>query len=224
MSKSIFITGIGTDVGKTYVTALIVKYLKDLGYNSGYYKAAVSGNERVNGELVAGDAKYVKEIANLSDNANEMVSYIYEEAISPHLAAIMENKPVEIEKIKEDFKKVCSKNDFVTVEGSGGILCPIRYDNKKVWLEDIIKELNLSTIIVANAKLGSINATGLTVSYLKSKNIPIKGIILNNFDENDFMEQDNKKMIEELTGIKVLACVKDNAKYIEINGLEDLYE
>ncbi len=224
MSKSIFITGIGTDVGKTYVTALIVKYLKDLGYNSGYYKAAVSGNERVNGELVAGDAKYVKEIANLSDNANEMVSYIYEEAISPHLAAIMENKPVEIEKIKEDFKKVCSKNDFVTVEGSGGILCPIRYDNKKVWLEDIIKELNLSTIIVANAKLGSINATGLTVSYLKSKNIPIKGIILNNFDENDFMEKDNKKMIEELTGVKILACVKDNAKTIEIKGLENLYE
>ncbi|MBQ3311223.1 dethiobiotin synthase [bacterium] len=224
MSKNIFITGVGTDVGKTYVTALIVKYLKDLGYKSGYYKAAVSGNERINGELVAGDAKYVKDIANLSENPNDMVSYIYEEAISPHLAAIREKEPVEIEKVRKDFKRVCENHDFVTVEGSGGILCPIRYDDKKIWLEDIIKELNLSTIIVANAKLGSINATGLTVSYLKSKNIPIKGIILNNFDENDFMEKDNKKMIEELTGVKILACVKDNAKTIEIKGLEDLYE
>lgn len=224
MSKNIFVTGIGTDVGKTYVTALIVKYLKDLGYKSSYYKAAVSGNDRINGELTAQDAKFVTEVAGINENPNNLVSYIYQEAISPHLAAIKENLPADINKIKKDFENICKKNDFVTVEGSGGILCPIRYDEQKIWLEDIIKALNLSTIIVANAKLGSINATGLTFSYLKSKNIPIKGIILNEFDENNFMERDNKKMIEDLTQVKVLACVKKNDKNIVIEGIEGLYE
>lgn len=224
MSKNIFITGIGTDVGKTYVTALIVKYLKDLGYNSLYYKAAVSGNDRINGELIAGDSKFVCDVANLDENPNDLVSYVYEEAISPHLAAIREKKPVELSKIKEDFNRISKKCDFLTIEGSGGILCPIRYDEEKIWLLDIIRELNLSVIIIANAKLGSINNTGLTVHYLKSQNIKIKGIILNEFDENSFMELDNKKMIEELTGIPVIAYIKKDQKKLEIKGLEDLYE
>ena len=89
---------------------------------------------------------------------------------------------------------------------------------------DIIRELNLNVIIVGNAKLGSINITGLTVHYLKSQNIKIKGIILNEFDEKSFMELDNKSMIEDLTGIPVIACVKKDQKELEIRGLENLYE
>ena len=224
MSKNIFITGTGTDIGKTYISAMLVKKLKDLGYKSGYYKAAVSGNERENNILIAQDAKFVKEFANLVQEPNSMVSYIYEEAISPHLAAIRENKPVDMNVIKKDFQKISSQSDFVTVEGSGGILCPIRYDKKQIWLEDIIKELNLSAIVVSNAKLGSINAAGLTVSYLRTKNIKIKGIILNNFNKEDFMEQDNKKMIEELTKCKILATVSQNATVLDIEGLENIYE
>ena len=224
MSKKIFITGTGTDVGKTYISALLVKYLKSLGYKSGYYKAAVSGNDEINGVLTAGDAKYVKEIAALCETPNEMVSYVYKEPVSPHLAAIKENNPIDMNKIKNDFNTICNKYDFVTVEGSGGIVCPIRYDNKKILLEDIIKELNLSVIIVTNAKLGSINSAVLTTEYLKSRNISIKGIILNNFNENDFMEADNKKMIEDLCQIPVLACVKYNDTDIKAEGLECLYE
>ena len=224
MSKNIFITGIGTDIGKTYVSALIVKYLKELGYKSGYYKAAVSGNEKVNGVLIPQDAKFVRDTAKLDEDVNNMVSYVYEEAVSPHLAAIRTNNPVDMSVIINDFEKICQKNDYVTVEGSGGILCPIRYDSQKIWLEDIIKKLNLSVIIVANAKLGSINSTGLTVSYLKSKNIKIKGIILNDFCENDYMEQDNKSIIEDLTQTNIIACVKRNAQDIVIKGIEKLYE
>ena len=224
MSKNIFITGTGTDIGKTYVSALIVKYLKDLGFKSGYYKAAVSGNDEINGELTAGDALFVKNTAKLDKKANEMVSYIYKEALSPHLASEREKRPVELNKVKEDFEKICSENDFVTMEGSGGIICPIRYDSKKIMLEDIIKMLNLSVIIVSNAKLGSINAAVLTVSYLKGKNIPIRGIILNNFNPNDFMEQDNKKMIEEITQTKILATVEQGQTNVRFEGIERLYE
>ena len=224
MSKNIFITGTGTDVGKTYVSALLVKYLKNSGYKSGYYKAAVSGNEKINGILTAGDALFVKNTAGLKQDANDMVSYIYEEPLSPHLASIRENRPVELNKIKADFERICVQNDFVTMEGSGGIICPIRYDGKIIMLEDIIKMLNLSAIIVSNAKLGSINSAGLTVSYLKNKGINIKGIIINDFDKNSFMEQDNIKMIEDLTQVKILSLVERGQKCIDIENIEDLYE
>ncbi len=224
MSKGIFITGTGTDVGKTYITALIVKYLKQKGYKTSYYKAAASGNPITDGKVVAQDAKCIIDAAGLDKNPNDLVSYIFKEAISPHLAAKREKNKIEILKILSDYKKIYNDNDYVTVEGSGGILCPLRYDDKKLWLEDVIKALNLPVLVVANAKLGSINSIGLTVHYLKSKNIKIKGIILNEYDKNNFMEEDNKKMIEDLTGIKTIACVPHNCKDFDFNGIEKLYE
>ena len=91
MSKKLFITGTGTDVGKTYVAGLIVKKLKESGKNAAYYKAAMSGNERnEDGSLIPGDAMYVKRISGISQSVDEMCPYIYEAAVSPHLASRME--------------------------------------------------------------------------------------------------------------------------------------
>ena len=149
MGKGIFITGTGTDVGKTYVTALIVKKLKDAGYNASYYKAALSGAINVDNKLVAGDLEYVKKIARLENLTQKNVSFIYENAVSPHLAAKLENKQIEMDVIKEDYNDILSTCDFLTVEGSGGIVCPLRYDNEKViMLEDVVKELNLNVLNV----------------------------------------------------------------------------
>ena len=112
MSKNLFITGTGTDVGKTYVSALLVKLLKEKGYKSLYYKAAVSGNERINGQLISGDSKFVCDTAKISDNPNDFVSYIFEEPISPHLAARRERTEINIEKSllsiynNQDFKEI----------------------------------------------------------------------------------------------------------------------
>ena len=83
-------------------------------------------------------------------------------------------------------------------------------------LKDLIKELGLNIIIIADGGLGTINSTLLTVEYAKANNINIEGIILNNFDPNNFMHQDNLKQVEYLTGIKVIATVKKNQKDIEI--------
>lgn len=215
-NKGIFVVGTGTDVGKTYVSALILKHLRSEKINANYYKAAVSGNPTIDGKLQPADALFVKKIAQLDGDASEMVSYIYEEAISPHLAARSENLFLSPQKMKEDYKKILNKSEFVLVEGSGGILCPIVYEkNSKIWSEDIIKTLNLSVIVVADAGLGTINATGLTTSYITNQEIKIKGIILNNFDENNFMHLDNKYMIEEFTGLPIIACVKNSSDHLD---------
>lgn len=81
MSKGIFVTGTGTDVGKTYVTGLIIKKLKEEGLNPAYYKAAMSGNERLeDGSLIPGDALCVKNISGIEQSLEEMCPYVYEHA------------------------------------------------------------------------------------------------------------------------------------------------
>lgn len=88
MGKAIFVTGTGTDVGKTYVTGLLVKKIRDAGLDGSYYKAALSGAEPDGqGNLVPGDAAWVKETAGLKDPLTDLVTYVYQEAVSPHLAA-----------------------------------------------------------------------------------------------------------------------------------------
>lgn len=130
-----------------------------------------------------------------------------------------------MEVIKKQFKKMQRKYDYVTVEGSGGIICPIRMDNVKINLEDIILALKLSCIIVADAGLGTINNVVLTAEYMKHKKIPIKGIILNNFDKSNILHGNNLFMCEHITNIKVIACVEQNCKNIDIdmNLLKSLY-
>ena len=87
MGKALFITGTGTDVGKTYVTGLIVKCLRDAGLSASYYKAALSGAETAeDGSLLPGDALYVRRIAGLMEPADELVSYVYRDAVLPKAA------------------------------------------------------------------------------------------------------------------------------------------
>lgn len=219
MSKNLFVTGTGTDIGKTFVTGLIVKKLKEAGVQAGYYKAAMSGNEkRADNSLIPGDAVWVKEVSGISQSIEDMCPYVYENAYSPHLASRVEGNPVEMSVVKAGFEKVCKKHEYVTMEGSGGILCPICFDEKKIWLEDVIKELDIPCLIVADAGLGTINSVVLTVEYMRSRNIPITGIIFNHYHPGDIIQEDNKVMCEYKTGLKVVACVKDGDTELDMNG------
>lgn len=227
MSKKLFITGTGTDVGKTYVTGLILKKLKESGRSAAYYKAAMSGNEYgKEGKLVPGDALHVKSVSKISQPLEEMCPYIYETAVAPHLASRIEGNPVQMEVVKKGFEEVCAKYDYITMEGSGGILCPICFDEAKIQLEDIIKELELSSLIIADAGLGTINSVVLTVDYMCRRNLPIKGIIFNHFHPGNIMEEDNLQMCEYMTGLKVLACIKDGSRELDMDEdlLASLYE
>ena len=77
MSKRLFITGTGTDIGKTYIAGLIVKKLHESGASAGYYKAAMSGNERrADGSLIPGDARFVKELSGIGEPLEEMCPYV----------------------------------------------------------------------------------------------------------------------------------------------------
>lgn len=225
MRKAIFITGTGTDIGKTYVSALVVKKLKEKGLESCYYKAALSGAIREGESLLPQDVLYVKQIAGLTEEVSRMVSYVYETAVSPHLASMIEGNPLEMEQVKKDFYELSNRYAYITVEGSGGIVCPLRYGEQNIMLEDVVKELKLSTLMVADAGLGTIHAVVTTIAYMKQKEIPIKGIILNRY-EDSILHQNNREMIEELTQVPVVGWVENNATEITIDAdtLASLYE
>ena len=214
MTKKIFITATGTDIGKTYVSALIVKSMREAGFNCGYYKPVLSGVEEANGKLTKSDCNYVVETASLPVSADDCVTYWWKEAVSPHLAAKRAGQIIDINKIKSDFNKACDKYDYLLIEGAGGITCPLKLENEKYLLKDLIKDLNTDILIVADAGLGTINSVLLTVEYARSNNINIQGIIFNNYDANNFMHTDNLKQTEYLTGIKVVATVEKNSNKI----------
>lgn len=247
--KGIFITGTGTDIGKTYVTALLAKYYKEQGIDVAYYKAAISGAD----SIPESDAGYVKKIAGLEQPDETMVSYLFSEAVSPHLAAKINHRPIELKKVVADYQAVRDSHAFTVVEGSGGIVCPIRYDeDEKILLPDVVKALGLSVLVVADAGLGTIHNVVTTIAYIRSLGIEIEGILLNHYIGTSlpaltketynvsgcrhtagigspemmlperkietFMQEDNYRMIEELTGVSIVATISPDSDQLELTG------
>ena len=227
MSKAVFLTGTGTDIGKTYISGLIVKKLAEAGKNPAYYKAAMSGNDRrEDGSLIPGDALFVQKTSGISQPLEEMCPYVYENAWSPHLASRVEGNPVDLEVVRKGFLETADKYDYITMEGSGGILCPLCFDERRIQLEDVIREFELSSILVADAGLGTINSVVLTAEYMKARSLPIKGIIFNHYHPGNIMEDDNIFMCEHMTGLPVIAKVQDDATEFETDAdvLDALYD
>ena len=226
MGKALFVTGTGTDIGKTYVTGLIVKCLRDAGFAAGYYKAALSGAEvAADGTLLPGDALHVAHVAGLNA-ADVTVSYVYRDAVSPHLAAQIEHRPMDFAKVAQDYRRAKERTDYLTVEGSGGIICPLRWDgDEHVVLDDLAVRLGLAALVVADAGLGTINAAVLTAEHLRARGIPLRGFIFNNW-QGGLMQEDNVRMVEEITGARVLACVPHGAAELPMraDALAALYE
>ena len=220
--KGLYILGTGTDVGKTYITALWLKRLHEAGHDVAYYKAAVSGAP----SITESDAGYVKEVAGLSQADETLLSYVFDEAVSPHLAARHEGKFIDRTVVNKNFCHVARAHAYTTVEGSGGIICPLYVTDTELYmLEDVVKDLNLPTIVVATAALGTINSTVLTIHYLQSKGIPVKGIIVNQYTGNP-MEEDNCVMMERLTGIPVLDRVGpgQTSLHMDVDAMLSCYE
>ena len=220
--KGLYILGTGTDVGKTYITALWLKRLREAGHDVAYYKAAVSGAPSIS----ESDAGYVKQVAGLSQADETLLSYVFDEAVSPHLAARHEGKVIDRTVVNKNFCHVARAHAYTTVEGSGGIICPLHVTDTELYmLEDVVKDLNLPTIVVATAALGTINSTVLTIHYLQSKGIPVKGIIVNHYTGNP-MEEDNCVMIERLTGIPVLDRVGpgETSLHMDVDTMLSCYE
>ncbi|MDO4542350.1 MAG: dethiobiotin synthase [Bacillota bacterium] len=218
MTKGFFVTATDTEAGKTYISALLIKALKERGLKTGYFKAALSGDE--NG---LNDGTYVIDSCGLDTALEEAVAFRYRTPVSPHLAGRLENSPFDLSAAAGVWQGVRDNYRAVVAEGSGGIVCPLRWDDEaKVMLADVIRLTALPLIIVVPCRVGAINAAVLTGAYCRGIGLPPLGFILNYFQERDPIHRDNAKMIEELTGLPILARVSMGAESIEIEKLLSL--
>lgn len=219
MTRGIFVVGTDTDVGKTIVTAGLMHILRSNGYHAAYFKAALSGALEEDGQLIPGDTDLVSKVSNLEEAYENITPYVYQTAVSPHLAAKLEGKPIDLAVVRKKFEYLKGKNDYIIAEGSGGIICPLIDDERGVYtLENLIKDLNMSVVLVARAGLGTINHTILTVKYIESIGIQIKGIILNNYEEG-LLCKDNMEMINKLTNVPIVG-VMEHMGNLEDNAIE----
>lgn len=216
MNKSIFITGTGTDIGKTYTSALIMKKLLNEKYNACYFKPVLSGAEVINGKLYAGDIEYVKKISGLNVDTKLLGSYVFEDACSPHLAAELAEQPILIDKIVNDYKKLTEKFEYIISEGAGGIICPFSNDNKPLYTKDIISALDTSVVLVSTTSLGSINNALLSISYMQQHYVDIRGIIFNGYTRN-IIDDDNIDFILKHTNVPLLSVIAKGAENINID-------
>ncbi|MCI8458229.1 MAG: dethiobiotin synthase [Clostridia bacterium] len=223
MAKGVFVVGTGTDVGKTYVAALLAKAVRKHGA-AAYYKAAVSGNARdEHGALLPADAIFVRQTAGLCQPLATMCPYVYENAWSPHLAALHEGDPVDLGVVLAGLNALRQRYDYITMEGSGGIVCPLRYDGQSVFLTDVVAASRLPCVLVADARLGAINAVVLTAEYMRARGIRCNGLIFNRFEKGDPVCEDNARVCEQLTGYPVVARLSAGAVEFPVDPLF-LYE
>lgn len=193
MSRTIFITATDTGVGKTTVSAGLSKVLKEMGVKVGYFKPVETGVEDY-----PLDGKLLTQITG--QPLGEAVLYQFKNPLAPYPASQIEGVEIDLEKIKQHYRYLTQKYEFLIVEGAGGVYVPIVKDYTYV---DLVKELNLPVLIVSRAKLGTINHTVLTVRALEGAKII--GIVMNGFDGSDISEKTNPTIIQEMTGIPVLA-------------------
>jgi len=186
MNKSIFITGCDTDIGKTFVCVGLCLSQINKGHKVGYFKPFQSGANE-------GIAPDIEELKKYSTSIKTLYSYLFEGEVSPYLASKLANVEVDILKVKQDLANFKKENDFVVIEGAGGLFCPAI---KGKLFADIISELDQEIIIVTTPNLGRINHTLMSVACAKQKGIKIKGIIINSMPQNPTLSQ--KNFINEL--------------------------
>ena len=199
--NGIFVTGTDTEIGKTIIAGGLAAILKQSGVNVGVMKPISAGDMT--------DANYLKHAAQVDDPLHLINPISLRYPLAPSVSANIEGKHVDILKIGEAYTILQKKYDYLIVEGVGGIAVPINDDKQVV---DLILYLELPIIIVADAGLGTINHTMLTVEYARQQEITILGIVLNMFrsDKASLPELTNPIEIERVTQIPVLGVVPFN--------------
>ncbi|MDC0927950.1 dethiobiotin synthase [Nitrosopumilus sp.] len=200
--KSIFITGTDTDVGKTYITAGLAITLRKMGTDVGVMKPFAAGIAQKKG-FKSEDVEILSNAAQINDPEILMNPQFFPISASPYTAwKKLKIKP-KIQLILSSFKKLCLNHEMMLVEGMGGSMTPIL---KNYYVVNLIKDMKIPTVIVTRSKVGTVNHTLMTVMMCQKYKIPIKGIIINNFDGGYPINQ-LKKDLESLTGIKVLGSI-----------------
>lgn len=185
MKDVYFVTGIGTDVGKTVISAILIEALK-----ADYWKPIQAG------DLRNSDTMKVENLVSNTSSTFHEEGYKLTKPMSPHAAAERDNIEIRI-----DALKLPETENTLVIEGAGGLMVPL---NDNHLIIDLIDHFDAKVILVSQNYLGSINHTLLSFEVLTNKEIPIEGIVFNGPSNPD-----TEKYIIEYTGLPCLLNVKE---------------
>lgn len=185
LDKPIFVTGIGTGIGKTVVSAVLTEKLK-----ADYWKPIQSG------DLDDSDTVKVKGLVSNSTTVFHPETYGLTQPYSPHKSARLDG--IEIDEAKFIIPQTDNR---LVIEGAGGLMVPL---NDRFLIIDLIKKLDADAVLVSHNYLGSINHTLLSITVLKQYGIKIRGIIF-----NGNIDPDSESYILKSTGVRLLGHIPE---------------
>jgi dethiobiotin synthetase len=177
--RGLFITGTGTEVGKTYVAALIARSLRAGGRRVGVYKPVASGCRLENGQMVSDDAVALWQAAGRPGTLEQVCPQRFLAPLAPHLSAEAEGRRIDASLLRRGLDYWLANSDIVLVEGVGGLMSPL---GEEEYVADLAAEFDYPLVVVSRNNLGTINATlqTLITATTYRDGLPIAGVVLNN--------------------------------------------
>lgn len=205
-----FVSGIGTDIGKTYATAFLANKWRKEGMNVITQKFIQTGCKGISDDIMV--HRRLMNMPLCTEDTNQTTcGAMFSYPASIHLAAEIDGREVDLKAIEEKTNCLSEKFDRVLVEGAGGLMVPIRQDLLTI---DHVAVMNYKVVFVTNPFLGSINHSLLSFEAMKARNMRLDTLIFNNFtkvERSELIERDSEKIIrlyaEKMFGeIEVLSC------------------
>ena len=176
-----FISGIDTDCGKTYITGLLAKEMKESGIHVITSKLVQTGCVGVSEDIV--EHRRLMEIDLLpEDIAGVTCPFVFTFPASPHLATAIDKRNINFKKIRAAQMELCAKYEIVLAEGAGGLMVPITENYLTI---DYIKEYDIPLVLVSSSKLGSINHTLLSIELCLQHSVNLHTVIYNQMPGDD---------------------------------------
>ncbi len=197
-AKGIFVTGTNTGIGKSVVAGGIAAALRARGVDVGVMKPIQTGER-------PGDAAFLRRAAGVTDPLEQINPCYLDAPLAPAVAASLGYGTVDIPAIIEAFRQLSRTHEFMIVEGIGGLLVPLQ---ENYYVADLIKALELPSLVVARPVLGTINHTLLTIRQAQSAGIRVLGTIINGYPADpDLAERTAVEAIEHYSGLPVLGTL-----------------
>ena len=214
MSKGLFITGTDTDAGKTYISSLIVRALRNERVDAVGFKPICCGDRNDALEMANASGFSDGEIEADDEILNKLNPVWMKTPAAPHVASMFENKPVEKDVLLNAHKALKNEHACVITEGVGGWLVPI--NGMEFSVAELAMEIGDPVLLVVGNKLGALNHTLLTVEAMRSRGVEPAGLVFNNLvDELDTATITNKGIVEDMCGVEVITDVIRGQEEIE---------
>lgn len=198
MTHGFFVTGTGTEVGKTVVAAAIARTFAAEGQSVHVFKPAVTGLD----EGVETDHALLRRAAESSQSDEEIAPYRYGPPASPHLAAELAGEEIDRERLRQAARAAAGGADAIVCEGVGGLLVPL---SPTYLVRDLAVDLGYPLVVVARPGLGTINHTLLTLEAARATGLEVAAVVLTPWPEKPTeIESSNRETIATLVDVEVL--------------------